>query len=81
MYRFLRLLWMRRRDRIHSTKVRSLSPVPQAIMYWKGYSMRESPTMSNQTTFTDASTNLGELCDWVVADREREVAIVNRESR
>ncbi|MEW5861098.1 MAG: type II toxin-antitoxin system prevent-host-death family antitoxin, partial [Cyanobacteriota bacterium] len=33
--------------------------------------------MSNQTTFTDASTNLAELCDRVVADRE--VAIVTRQ--
>lgn len=38
--------------------------------------MRESPTMSNQTTFTDASTNLAELCDSVVA--ERNVVIITR---
>ncbi|MBD1901723.1 type II toxin-antitoxin system prevent-host-death family antitoxin [Trichocoleus sp. DQ-A3] len=32
--------------------------------------------MSNQTTFTDASTNLAELCDRVVADRD--VVIITR---
>jgi len=33
--------------------------------------------MSNQTTFTDASTNLAELCDRVVADRD--VVIITRQ--
>ncbi|MBD1934312.1 type II toxin-antitoxin system prevent-host-death family antitoxin [Funiculus sociatus] len=32
--------------------------------------------MSNQTTFTNASTNLAELCDHVVADRD--VVIITR---
>ncbi|MFE1748692.1 type II toxin-antitoxin system Phd/YefM family antitoxin [Coleofasciculus sp. H7-2] len=33
--------------------------------------------MSKQTTFTDASANLAELCDRVVADRD--VAIITRQ--